>query len=1183
MARLGTETTGGGPSTPSEQTATQTASARRTAKRRRTNSSSLADFRSKRERGGTSGRTPSQDESVGAAQLPEPVAQASSQLQLGELAVETRFPVSVAVQSRARSFAQYGILEWIRLENFMCHRCFEVKFGPNVNIISGPNGSGKSAIVAALQLVFGSSSTSTDRGRRARDLIRIGASSGLVAVRLKNRPDETDAVDGRFRPDVYGDSIVIQRRLTRTGVSKWSFHNAEGRRVQTERSARLELEAIMDHFSIQVSNPVAILTQKKSKEFLSSGKPSDLYKFFMEATKLGEVRDALMEVRNQAAEIRSMYGRKEAEIPRLQTELNAAKAAFEEAQRIEHLEEELKSLREHYAWALVAEAEHRLAHALEDRNKAQNLIDEGERRLGLLENEISAKSDELNNRNRELREINEMINRDISEETNVEAALREVRAEIRRLEQQRARLSSIQTNRKDERDAVLAEQEKLRHRSISSDSQLVQHHQQLQQLMDEIARLSTLLETKRCLLNQLETQLETARADQAQLRTRLQLRESALRQAERSLVELQQSTQDPRVIFGGPHVTALLADVERAMEQKIFSRKPIGPLGSFLRVRDPKWTLPIEFSISAAVLSAFVVHNLTDAEALRRLAEQRKYPIPRILVQDMDAPLYRPRAELLPPAELITVHSQIRIEAHEQVLQNVLMDHAETELNLLFDTAEDARRAAFELRPRNARVCWSAGGDRAQVGAGGSNQFRAGPDPSRYTPKLAGDIEHQIILKQRLLENERREYELLKVRETDCKNTVDDLERRRSQIAQDLVGLENEERMKRHRIELLRESREDETTDAFLPDAYQERVAAIDAELESISKQLQVYEDEIKLAKDKENEIEKRDRDRRRMERELEERRRELAKNCRTLAAEHAQLQAELQALRSGIEKEQVNLGALETRLETLRNELRREEHNALQVCARLECEIGPVQELRIEIASLESRVQTEQKRLDGFSILQLQERYERAQQSYDTIKTELGALERLLQRIEDGLVERVKSFIQLRAQIQKHVSAYFGYYIHMRGHYGSIKFDDRSQEMRLRVAISHHRTHEGELCFAQDLRSLSGGERSFTTLALMLALGEAMEAPFRIMDEFDVFMDEANRRVAYKTLIDIAKRESRRQFVFITPLTLPNLRADPECVRVVRLVPPVRGTDNVQQTILDDFAPNAGDVTDPQ
>jgi chromosome segregation ATPase len=254
-----------------------------------------------------------------------------------------------------------------------------------------------------------------------------------------------------------------------------------------------------------------------------------------------------------------------------------------------------------------------------------------------------------------------------------------------------------------------------------------------------------------------------------------------------------------------------------------------------------------------------------------------------------------------------------------------------------------------------------------------------------------------------------------------------------------------------------------------------------------------------------------------------------------------------------------------------------------LQVCARLECEIRPVQELRIEIASLESRVQTEQKRLDGFSILQLQERYERAQQSYDTIKTELGALERLLQRIEDGLVERVKSFIQLRAQIQKHVSAYFGYYIHMRGHYGSIKFDDRSQEMRLRVAISHHRTHEGELCFAQDLRSLSGGERSFTTLALMLALGEAMEAPFRIMDEFDVFMDEANRRVAYKTLIDIAKRESRRQFVFITPLTLPNLRADPECVRVVRLVPPVRGTDNVQQTILDDFAPNAGDVTDPQ
>merc|ERR1711939_211519 len=103
-----------------------------------------------------------------------------------------------------------------------------------------------------------------------------------------------------------------------------------------------------------------------------------------------------------------------------------------------------------------------------------------------------------------------------------------------------------------------------------------------------------------------------------------------------------------------------------------------------------------------------------------------------------------------------------------------------------------------------------------------------------------------------------------------------------------------------------------------------------------------------------------------------------------------------------------------------------------------------------------------------------------------------------------------------------------------------------------------------------KDLSTLSGGEKSFSTICLLLALWQSAGCPIRGLDEYDVFMDAANRRIATKMLIDTARASNDVQMILISPNAIQNY-VDDAGVKVIRIADPQRG-----QGVLaaEDFAP---------
>ncbi|VAI30774.1 unnamed protein product [Triticum turgidum subsp. durum] len=125
----------------------------------------------------------------------------------------------------------------------------------------------------------------------------------------------------------------------------------------------------------------------------------------------------------------------------------------------------------------------------------------------------------------------------------------------------------------------------------------------------------------------------------------------------------------------------------------------------------------------------------------------------------------------------------------------------------------------------------------------------------------------------------------------------------------------------------------------------------------------------------------------------------------------------------------------------------------------------------------------------------------------------------------------RWKKFQRNAGLLKRQLTWLFNEHLGKKGISGFINVDYKSKVLSVELTMPQDASRDT----VRDTRGLSGGERSFSTLCFTLALHGMTEAPFRAMDEFDVFMDAVSRKISLDTLVDFAVAQGS-QWVFITP-----------------------------------------------
>jgi chromosome segregation ATPase len=215
-------------------------------------------------------------------------------------------------------------------------------------------------------------------------------------------------------------------------------------------------------------------------------------------------------------------------------------------------------------------------------------------------------------------------------------------------------------------------------------------------------------------------------------------------------------------------------------------------------------------------------------------------------------------------------------------------------------------------------------------------------------------------------------------------------------------------------------------------------------------------------------------------------------------------------------------------------------------------------EEIEKELTECENII-NERERQEGVTMEDARRMYKEASELYSECKGMIINISKYKTKLSNTLALRRENWSVMRTEMCVRVKSLFADFMTKRGYRGRLVMKHKEEELEIIIETNETKIDKkANVSKRKDTKSLSGGEKSFSTISLLLALWSAMESPLRALDEFDVFMDAVNRRMSIQMLTEFAN-QNHVQYILITPQDTSTIPANERGVRIIRMSDPQR------------------------